>query len=67
MRRTLFGIVVILLTMTTSALAQSTQPCVVLQYNQKQPKTPLGGVDVIANHNGSTELYKQLKEKGFIQ
>lgn len=54
MRRTLFGIVVLLLTMTLSAWAQATQPCIVKQYNQKQPKTPLAGVEVMASNAGST-------------
>lgn len=40
--------------MTASAWAQATQPCVVLQYNQKQPKTPLGGVEVMVKGANST-------------
>ena len=34
--------------------AQSTQPCVVTQYNQKSTKTPLPGVTVMASNAGST-------------
>ena len=34
--------------------AQSTQPCVVKQYNQKAEKTPLSGVEVMASNAGST-------------
>ena len=34
--------------------AQSTQPCVVTQYNQKSAKTPLSGVTVLASNAGST-------------
>ena len=37
-----------------SALAQSTQPCVVKQYNQKEEKTPLPGVEVMVSNAGST-------------
>ena len=36
----------IILATTLTALAQATQPCVVKQYNQKQQKTPLAGVQV---------------------
>lgn len=35
-------------------LAQSTQPCVVTQYNQKSVKTPLPGVTVMVSNAGST-------------
>jgi tetratricopeptide (TPR) repeat protein len=34
--------------------AQSTQPCIVLQYNQKEAKSPLPGVEVMASNAGST-------------
>ena len=34
------------LSLTLTILAQATQPCVVKQYNQKQQKTPLAGVQV---------------------
>ena len=34
--------------------AQSTQPCLVQQYNQKSMKTPLPGVEVMASNAGST-------------
>ncbi len=37
---------IIILTTALTAQAQATQPCVVKQYNQKQQKTPLGGVQV---------------------
>jgi len=36
------------------ALAQSTQPCVVKQYNQKEQKTPLPGVEVMVSNAGSS-------------
>lgn len=35
------------------ASAQSTQPCVVKQYNQKEEKTPLPGVEVMVSNAGS--------------
>lgn len=38
----------LLFLIATSAWAQTTQPCIVLQYNQRQPKTPLSGVEVMA-------------------
>jgi tetratricopeptide (TPR) repeat protein len=34
--------------------AQSSQPCVVKQYNQKEEKTPLPGVEVTVSNAGST-------------
>lgn len=34
-------------------LGQATQPCIVKQYNQKLPKTPLGGVEVTVSNAGS--------------
>ena len=37
-----------------SAFGQATQPCLVLQYNQKAAKTPLPGVEVMASNAGST-------------
>ena len=37
---------IIILAITLTAMAQATQPCVVKQYNQKQQKTPLAGVQV---------------------
>jgi len=40
--------------LSLSALAQSTQPCVVKQYNQKEQKTPLPGVEVMVSNAGST-------------
>ena len=43
-----------ILATTLTALAQATQPCLVLQYNQKQKKTPLGGVQVTVTNAGST-------------
>ncbi|MCR5709158.1 MAG: tetratricopeptide repeat protein [Bacteroidales bacterium] len=36
------------------SFAQSSQPCVVTQYNQKEPKTPVAGVAVMASNAGST-------------
>lgn len=36
------------------AAAQSTQPCLVQQYNQKSMKTPLSGVEVMVSNAGST-------------
>ncbi|MBR5019606.1 MAG: tetratricopeptide repeat protein [Bacteroidales bacterium] len=43
-----------LLAACSALLAQSTQPCVVTQYNQKSTKTPLPGVTVMASNAGST-------------
>ena len=36
----------IILSTALTAMAQATQPCIVKQYNQKQQKTPLAGVQV---------------------
>ena len=36
----------IILAISLTAMAQATQPCIVKQYNQKQQKTPLAGVQV---------------------
>ena len=44
MRRPFLTLLILAITLT--ALAQATQPCVVKQYNQKQQKTPLAGVQV---------------------
>ncbi len=44
---------IIILTTALTAQAQATQPCVVKQYNQKQQKTPLGGVQVTVGNAGS--------------
>ena len=44
MKKVVLTIVVLAITLT--AMAQATQPCVVKQYNQKQQKTPLAGVQV---------------------
>ena len=40
--------IVLLILGQTLVFAQATQHCIVKQYNQKDPKTPLGGVTVIA-------------------
>ena len=45
MKRTFLTLITIF-AITFTALAQATQPCVVKQYNQKQQKTPLAGVQV---------------------
>lgn len=42
------------LSLTLTILAQATQPCLVKQYNQKQQKTPLAGVQVTVGNAGST-------------
>ncbi len=44
MKRPIFTLLILAIALTT--LAQATQPCVVKQYNQKQQKTPLAGVQV---------------------
>ena len=44
MKRPIFTLLILATALT--ALAQATQPCVVKQYNQKQQKTPLAGVQV---------------------
>ena len=41
------------LAITLTALAQATQPCIVEQYNQKQQRTPLAGVQVEVRDAGS--------------
>ena len=43
----------IILAAALTAMAQATQPCVVKQYNQKQQKTPLAGVQVEVRDAGS--------------
>ena len=43
----------IILATTLTAVAQATQPCIVKQYNQKQQKTPLAGVQVEVRDAGS--------------
>ncbi len=54
MKQRLISFLAILIT-ALAAMAQATQPCVVKQYNQKQQKTPLGGVQVtVANAGNST-------------
>ena len=45
MKRTCFTFIILAIALT--ALAQATQPCIVKQYNQRQQKTPLGGVQVV--------------------
>ena len=37
-----------------AAVAQTTQPCEVKQYNQKEQKTPLPGVEVMVSNAGTT-------------
>ena len=44
MKKVVLTVLVLVTALTT--LAQATQPCVVKQYNQKQQKTPLAGVQV---------------------
>jgi tetratricopeptide (TPR) repeat protein len=43
-----------MLSITMIVWSQATQPCVVLQYNQKENKTSLPGVEVMASNAGST-------------
>ena len=50
----LFLTLLALLAACSALPAQSTQPCVVSQYNQKSAKTPLPGVTVMASNAGST-------------
>ena len=45
--------IVLLLMMTTLAFGQATQLCVVKQYNQQKPKTPLSGVTVFAQNSNT--------------
>ena len=51
MKRTILTIII--LTAALTVMAQATQPCVVKQYNQKQQKTPLAGVQVEVRDAGS--------------
>ena len=44
MKRPVFTLLILAIALT--AMAQATQPCIVKQYNQKQQKTPLAGVQV---------------------
>ena len=50
----IFLIFLALLAACSALMAQSTQPCVVTQYNQKSAKTPLSGVTVMVSNAGST-------------
>ena len=52
MKRYVLTLIILAVALTT--MAQATQPCLVLQYNQKQKKTPLGGVQVTVTNAGST-------------
>lgn len=49
-----FLTVIFMLSITMIVWSQATQPCVVLQYNQKENKTSLPGVEVMASNAGST-------------
>ncbi len=49
----LFWLLLVIFT-TLSAFGQVTQPCIVRQYNQKNPKTPLGGVELNVRDANST-------------
>ncbi len=51
MKRTFLTIIILATALT--AMAQATQPCIVKQYNQKQKKTPLAGVQVEVRDAGS--------------
>ncbi len=53
MKRTILTLIIIFATALT-AMAQATQPCVVKQYNQKQQKSPLAGVQVTVSNAGNT-------------
>ena len=53
MKRTILTLIIIFVTALT-AMAQATQPCVVKQYNQKQQKSPLAGVQVTVSNAGNT-------------
>ena len=46
-------ILTVAMAVTLTALAQATQPCIVKQYNQRQQKTPLSGVQVEVRGAGS--------------
>ena len=48
-----FLTVIFILSITMIGWSQATQPCIVKQYNQQRPKTPLAGVEVIASNAGS--------------
>ena len=48
----------VLLAITLTTMAQATQPCIVKQYNQKQQKTPLPGVQVEVRDAGSATSNK---------
>ena len=48
-----FLAIIALMAITLTAMAQATQPCIVKQYNQKQTKTPLAGVQVEVRDAGS--------------
>ena len=52
--RRLFFTLLALLAACSALQAQSTQPCVVTQYNQKSAKTPLPGVTVMVSNAGSS-------------
>ncbi len=49
-----FLTLIVLIAISLTTLAQATQPCIVKQYNQKQQKTPLPGVQVEVRDAGST-------------
>ena len=49
-----FAVSFLSLFFSLATLAQSTQPCLVMQYNQKEKKTPLPGVEVIVSNAGSS-------------
>ncbi len=51
MKRTFLTLIILATALT--AMAQATQPCIVKQYNQKQQKTPLAGVQVEVRDAGS--------------
>ncbi len=51
MKRAFLSIIILITAL--AAMAQATQPCVVKQYNQKQQKTPLAGVQVEVRDAGS--------------
>ena len=48
-----FLTLIALIAISLTTLAQATQPCIVKQYNQKQQKTPLPGVQVEVRDAGS--------------
>ena len=51
--RKLFYVAWIFVLVSNVAFAQSSQPCEVKQYNQKEAKTPLPGVEVMVSNAGS--------------